>query len=101
MVKPEYKATFNGGIRMKKSIEEWLKGLPDGYRERALAQMRPIYSKVLMESMASAINGFAAWRGTEEGHAFWDAVFEHYTPPPPPPHLPQLPTTEVQDENSN
>ena len=77
---------------MKKSIEEWLKGLPDGYRERALRQARPIDSKVLVESMASAINGFAMWKDTEEGQAFWYAVFEHYAPPP----LPKLPTTEVQ-----
>ena len=82
---------------MKKSIEEWLKGLPDGYRERALAQMCPVDDKALMESMSSAIGCFSQWKDTEEGHAFWDAVYEHYTPKP----LPKLPTTEVQDENSN
>ena len=79
---------------MKKSIEEWLNGLPDGYQERALAQLHPVDSKVLVESMASAICCFANWEDTEEGHTFWDAVYEHYAPPPQP--LPQLPTTEVQ-----
>jgi hypothetical protein len=52
-----------------KTVREWLQELPDGYRERALAQChRPSWR---CGSIGDALESFAAWAYTKEGPDFW------------------------------
>ena len=54
------------------TVRGWLETLPDGYRERALAQ-QVNYSNA--GSMAVALGLFATWATqTKEGENFWNAV---------------------------
>ena len=57
---------------MKKTTLEWLQELPDGYRERAVANCVPLrqYSK----SMSDAICNMCDWKDTQEGAIFWVSV---------------------------
>jgi hypothetical protein len=67
----------------------WLEKLPDGYRERALAQC--YYPGNLEVSIDGAILGFASWSATEEGYSFWNEVYSHYLNGTPLPPLPEQP----------
>lgn len=66
-----------------KTISEWLKTLPEGYRELALTN----FEKALMVPMppfkyynflhGAIYNGFN-WESTPEGAKFWKKVYEHF-----------------------
>jgi len=73
-------------MNTEKPITEWLKELPDGYRERALAQYDGDIRMVT--SMKNAISFFAIWEYTIEGASFWADVIGHYTTGSPLPPLP-------------
>ena len=75
---------------MKKTIE-WLQELPDGYRERAVAQCEPLAEYA--EDMADAIVNMCNWSGTEEDVEFWAKVANHYDDGYP---LPPLPNKETE-----
>ena len=56
-----------------KTVKEWLQELPDGYRERALAQC--LNCDVLVESLDGAIARMISWEHTMEGEDFWADVY--------------------------
>lgn len=58
--------------------EWWIEQLPYGYRQRALEQMLIGRDTILEKDMIGALYGFATWTHTNEGHAFWCAVKDHY-----------------------
>ena len=72
---------------MSKTIKEWLMELPEGYRERALANMGEHCEVAVCKSMKEAINGAFGWDESQEGPDFWVKVHYHYayggTPLPP------------------
>jgi ElaB/YqjD/DUF883 family membrane-anchored ribosome-binding protein len=71
---------------MKKTVEQCLEELPDGYRERALKNRQLAIKhgvrawEIMTDAMYSAIqNAFDASEDyIEEGPAFWDQVALHY-----------------------
>lgn len=73
----------------EKTIKQWLSELPDGYRERALANMYAEAGDIYKASMGGAILGFREWYETPQGHDFWNAVYDHYTIGTPLPPLPE------------
>ena len=79
-------------MNTEKPITEWLKELPDGYREQALAQYDG--EEKSSRSIGSAIALFATWEDTIEGQNFWADVIEHYRTGSPLPPLPS-PTNDT------
>lgn len=75
------------------AVKYFLNQLPDGYRERALAQVdeRVINARKKTTSIVGAIDCFAIWDETNEGDDFWVAVQCHYQFPQAFPTLPPLP----------
>ena len=71
-----------------KPVIEWLKELPDGYRERAIAQ----YDGIVKECYScDAVGVFCIWEETKEGLTFWTEVCIAWESPgeyayPPIPH---------------
>jgi hypothetical protein len=63
-------------MNTEKPITEWLAELPDGYRERALAQYNGKQKTAC--DMSDAIQSFALWYKTIEGERFWIEVNNHY-----------------------
>jgi len=59
--------------RGKAPIEDWLRLLPDGISERALAQKNGVINTAA--SLEEAVYGFCNWGKTEEGQDFWFAVW--------------------------
>lgn len=57
--------------------------LPDGYRERAIANMEECVSEVDYISISGAIYGAFIWSGSPEGHDFWSEVKKGNLPPLP------------------
>ena len=76
---------------MEKTVKEWLMELPDGYRERALANTIEGIFKMCDASMAEALYSSFMWGGTPEGLDFWADVKNHYATGTPLPPLPQSP----------
>jgi len=74
------------GEKQFKTTEEWLQKLPEGFRDRALDQIRN--RGMEQESMVEALYAFAVWNETREGHEFWSAVTRHYRYDTPLPKLP-------------
>lgn len=70
---------------MKKTIEQWLNELPDGYRELALGNMDDEIKNNFELSMQDAIAIAFAWGDTDEGEGFWFNVYRHYDKKPLPP----------------
>jgi hypothetical protein len=62
---------------MGKTIKDWLKELPDGYRELAMKYENNhwVYE---CYSMAFAIMAFKDWQHTDEDTQFWVSVYRHY-----------------------
>jgi hypothetical protein len=54
---------------MKKTIKQWLQELPDGIRERALANCDA--PDAVHDSMHNALISAFRWSGSEEGYTFW------------------------------
>ena len=54
-----------------KPVIEWLKELPDGYRERAIAQYDGVVKKCYRDD---AVGVFCIWQETKEGLTFWAEV---------------------------
>jgi hypothetical protein len=71
-----------------KTVKEWLMELPEGYRERALAQC--INHDYEYDRLEKAIT-FNNWASTIEGEEFWLDVWEHYFQGSPLPQLPPPP----------
>lgn len=61
-------------METRKTIREWLMELPDGYRERAVANTDP--SKLCSDcrSTWSAVGEAFDWSESPEGHSFWSRV---------------------------
>lgn len=57
-----------------KLTKTWLKRLPDGYRERALANCDSPDDHV--ESLPYALISSFGWDDSPEGHDFWDGVYD-------------------------
>lgn len=74
--------------RQSKTTEEWLRELPEVFRDRALDQYNHRRG-VEQASMVDALLGFEVWMDTREGHAFWEAVTSHYQQGTPLPTLPE------------
>ena len=67
-------------MKTGKKISDWLRELPDGYREKALTYKRQDYTISLLEDgISDAIAGAFAWRSTDEGYLFWKSVHDFYT----------------------
>ena len=75
------------------TVLAFLETLPDGYRERALAQVDEVGAGVghLVCTMAQAINALNDWDTTDEGCGFWEEVEGAYSTNPETPDLPPLP----------
>lgn len=58
-----------------KTVKEWFEELPDGYRERALKNLRYNGEEYCMPLAICA--GFI-WLETSEGENFWGQVVNHY-----------------------
>jgi len=78
------------------AVKYFLNQLPDGYRERALAQVNEerVNNYVLATSIDYAISTFRLWGETKEGVDFWMDVHQHYSTPDKYPTLPPLPDDE-------
>lgn len=63
---------------MSKTVKEWLETLPDGYRERALANMLDAVRDKKADSLPSAIYIGFDWGPSKEGYSFWKNTFFHY-----------------------
>ena len=61
-----------------KQIKTWLKQLPDGYRERALANTPEDIMKYLEPDFSNALYSAFVWRSSPEKRIFWAAVIKHY-----------------------
>lgn len=73
-----------------KTVREWLNELPDGYRERALANYDDAYPAPqpnIYEGLGMAFD----WKSSPEGEEFWEKVYNHYQKGSP---LPPLPTED-------
>jgi hypothetical protein len=78
----------------RKTRKEWAQELPDGYRERAIANLkRAGKSNEKAKALHNAIGGGFIWKSTAEGHDFWHAVRDHYRDGTP---LPRLPETDAE-----
>ena len=73
---------------MEKTIKEWFEELPQGYRERALANMTKNALEWRDVSLKDAICCAFAWDESQEGPDFWVEVHNHYTTGTPLPPLP-------------
>lgn len=60
----------------EKTIKEWLEELPDGYRERALANCDR--AEDVASSMDEAIYCAFDWNHTSEGVDFWAHMLIYY-----------------------
>lgn len=66
-------------MKEEKTIREWLETLPDGYRERALANMDPDLGNInICKDLPEATSRAFVWEKTpeEEGYEFWYAVHD-------------------------
>jgi len=82
---------------MKKTVKQWLQELPDGYRERALKNMKPEIADQKFRSLPVAIFNAFGWSSTLEGIGFWNQVWDHLTEPKIPlPPLPEAPKQKTQ-----
>lgn len=70
-----------------KTVREWLNELPDGYRERAIANCQNPNAET--GSLREALFGAFAWWDSKEGYEFWDKVCNHNNATS---SLPPLPT---------
>lgn len=62
-----------------KTIREWFETkLPDGYRERAIANTRENDLRLERYSFSSALSRAFCWTDSREGHDFWHQVCEYY-----------------------
>jgi hypothetical protein len=75
-----------------KTVEEHFKTLPDGYRERALANL-PRGNVSEYETLMEAISYGFDWLESPEGEDFWFEVHNHFSRTIPTP-LPDLPKVE-------
>ncbi len=79
-------------MNREKTAREWLEELPEGYRERALAQVDPHYIVEKVSSIDQAVGiGIIWWSDTKEDSKFWLSVHDHFlsngrTPLPPLPN---------------
>jgi hypothetical protein len=71
-----------------KTVKEWLEKLPDGYRERALANLMDAKANNHAISIAGAIDLAFNWGDTNEGFEFWKGIHKAYSCS----KLPPLPT---------
>jgi hypothetical protein len=72
------------------TIKDWLETLPDGYRERALANLDNDSSLVTSGNLSGALFNAFEWDETKEGDAFWDSVWA-WASYPETRQLPKLP----------
>jgi hypothetical protein len=104
---PDYPAEWqgdNGWMKVEKpqptTVRGWLETLPDGYRERAVAQYNSDH--VHAGSLAIAVMLFAGWGGTKERENFWKAVYnwacECGSLPPLPTDPPESPIVTIADD---
>lgn len=61
----------------RKTFINWIKLLPEGYRQKALANKNTTFG--LQNSMANAIAGAFEWRTSPEGYDWWKQVHDFYT----------------------
>jgi hypothetical protein len=74
---------------MSKTIKEWLEELPEGYRERALANTYKSLLEAHDVSMVKALTRGFVWGKSQERFDFWADVESHYATGTPLPPLPQ------------
>ena len=63
---------------MEKTIKEWFNELPDGYRERALCNLKEPECEWIVEYMDDALCAGFDWNETSEGVGFWAGLCTHY-----------------------
>jgi hypothetical protein len=66
------------------TIRGWLETLPDGYRERALANMDHRFAAVDSINMGLALIEAFTWCDSPEGHSFWSSIADDGVFPPLP-----------------
>lgn len=77
----------NSVSEQPKTVRQWLKELPDGYRERAIEQS--FFLDTEEPSIERCITRCIIWEATIEGSKFWKQVHEHYLQGTPLPKLPE------------
>ena len=84
------------------AVKYFLNQLPDGYRERALAQVdeERVNSRSIVKDVVTSIDCFNIWDRTKEGSKFWERVFDHYSNPTKYPTLPPLPKEKLDDPST-
>lgn len=60
-----------------KTVKEWLQELPDGYRERALANLPTYSGGLLVDAQHRAVRKLRFWSETKEGYKFWASVVSY------------------------
>ena len=60
-----------------KTVKEWLQELPDGYRERALANLQTDSGGLLVDAQHRAVRKLRFWSETKEGYKFWSSVVSY------------------------
>jgi hypothetical protein len=73
---------------MSKTTKEWFNELPDGYRERAIANTTEGILETRENSIVDAFYRSFTWDKSPEGHRFWKRVKDHYAYDTPIPPLP-------------
>ena len=85
------------------AVKYFLNQLPEGYRERALAQVNDeveINRCPLANSISDALMYFSIWSETKECGNFWQLVRNHYLNSTEHPTLPPLPNEESLDKQT-
>lgn len=80
-----------------RTIRQWLETLPDGYRERALANMVEGQGDSERDDLGGALDSAFYWEGSPEGHEFWSTIRKGGElpplPEPAPPTVSEWPVT--------
>ena len=84
------------------AVKYFLNQLPDGYRQRALAQVheKRVNSRPIVQDITTSIDCFNIWDRTKEGVKFWNIVYRHYLNPTEYPTLPPLPEKKLDDPST-
>jgi hypothetical protein len=86
-----------------KTVKQWLETLPDGYRERALANCERGNADYCAASLSSAIRSSFDWQESQEKHDFWKSISDWAINPNknPLPLLPEAKPTREELEREN
>lgn len=73
-----YEESTDNKISKTKTVKQWFESLPNGYRERALANTAPEAININCTTLSAALPLAFHWKNTpkEEGFKFWKAIYD-------------------------